>query len=390
MRTTTLPRLMLTVLTTACTAVSAFSAGMAADGNANTSVGASVIAAAPINPPLVNWAAPQFFNPPRGAFSADGTFGSKGVMTKAGIARTLSTFIPITPCRLVDTRNLFSPWYTSPGPFGYRESRVYRAAGACGIPAGVNRIQAVSVAVTTLPTTYSGDVEVISKAQTLGGTVLMVIQAGLWNSATTATPVDSNGDFQVQVRLADPDPVNPSTTHLAIDVNGYYAIMDAANPSDYFSIFGNYILDGGLLNVTETGLLGAAISAVAGGGAEVHLAQNGNAIDVVSGGVRARGAGINTTTFAFIHQTSASNICTDTHLTRIENFQTLGSPLGNGHAGLLLFVQQVGAGTVKPVAARYITGTPLCGSVANDGWHLYNDSISFLPGESFNIMVIQP
>lgn len=380
-------RLSLALLSTAF-ATSALAVGVTPDESVRGNVAA---ATAPVvmNPPLVNWTAPQFFNPPRGAFSSDGTFGVKGVMTKAGIARTLSTFIPVTPCRLVDTRNLFNPSYISPGPFGYREFRVYGAAGRCGIPAGNNRIQAVSVAVTTLPTAYSGDVEVIGAGQSLGGTVLMVIQAGLWNSATTATPVDSSGNFQVQVRLDDASHSSP--TDLAIDVNGYYAILDAANPSDYFSIFGNYTQDGGLLNVTETGSLGAAISAVASLGTEIHLAQGGNAIDIVSGGIRVRGAGptANANTPVFIHRVNAGaapsgNICTDTRLTRLENPQTLLTP------GLLIFAQQVGGAAVKPISVKYLTGgTCAPGSPSTDGWYLYTDA-AFADGDTYNIMIIKP
>ena len=64
----------------------------------------------------------------------------------------------------------------------------------------------VSLAVTTLPTPASGDVEVIASGVTLGNTVLMVIQAGLWNSADTVTGVNSAGSFQIQVRSTPAEP----------------------------------------------------------------------------------------------------------------------------------------------------------------------------------------
>jgi hypothetical protein len=48
--------------------------------------------------------------------------------------------------------------------------------------------------VTTPPTAASGDIEVLSEAATLGSTVIMVIQAGQWNSATTVSAVDVDGD----------------------------------------------------------------------------------------------------------------------------------------------------------------------------------------------------
>ena len=86
------------------------------------------------------------------------------------------------------------------------------------------------------------------------------------------------------------------------------------------------------------------------GGTDVRLAQGTNAIDIASGGVRARGAGINTDTFAFIHQTAAANICADAHFTRIENPQTFSATANL--SGLLLFAQQVGNVATKPVSVR--------------------------------------
>src|SRR3982751_6804843 len=67
-------------------------------------------------PPGSNWAARQFINIPLGASSSDGSFGKE--ITKGqgnGSARTLATFIPVPPCRLVDTRGLFNPVYTGLG-----------------------------------------------------------------------------------------------------------------------------------------------------------------------------------------------------------------------------------------------------------------------------------
>jgi len=349
---------------------------------------------AEMSPPLVNWPAPQYFNAPRGAFSADGSFGHKVGSTKA--ARTLATFIPVTPCRLVDTRGLFNPVYAG-GAFANNEVRAYTAAGNCGIPLGNNRIQAVSVAVTTLPTQSSGDVEVIANNVVPGGTVLMVIQAGLWNSATTQTGVDSAGIFKVQVRL---QPSADTSTNLAVDVNGYYAAMDPANMTDFFSIVGNFTGDGGLLDITEQGTIGAALRAVGLGGTDVRLAQGANAIDIRQGGIRAAGAGVNTPTFAFIHQTTSGingNICNaaveptlSDHYTRIANAQTF-SALGD-LSGLLLFVQQRGGGTTKAAAVVYAVGKKCADAAAatGNGWYLFNSASPFADGEAYNVMVIQP
>src|SRR5690242_12094659 len=66
-----------------------------------------VLAASAMNPPLVNWTAPPYYNPQRGAFS---NFTGLG-QPIAKSARTLATFVPVTPCRLVDTRGTFNPVY---------------------------------------------------------------------------------------------------------------------------------------------------------------------------------------------------------------------------------------------------------------------------------------
>src|SRR5205807_1175479 len=133
------------------------------------------------------------------------------------------------PCRLVDTRGVFSPVYAG-GAFAANEVRVYSAAGNCGIPAGSNRVQGVSIAITTLPTAASGDIEEIKNGATLGNTVAMVIQAGQWNSVSATPWVDATGKFQVQLRSTPGDVV--------IDLNGYYGTTNAANTTDFLQING--------------------------------------------------------------------------------------------------------------------------------------------------------
>jgi hypothetical protein len=347
-----------------------------------------------MDPPLENWVAPQFYNAPVGAISSDGSFGAKGA-TMAKAARTLATFIPVTPCRLVDTRGSRGEVFAG-GPYANNEVRTYQAAGNCGIPAGSNRLLGVSLAVTTLPTTTSGDIEVIAANATLGSTVLMVMQLGLWNSATTVSGVDSNGNFKVQVRY-----LQPTSTQIAIDVNGYYAQMDPSNTSDFYSILGNFDSDGGLLNVNETGSTGAAIRGV-NPSSDVRLAQGENAIDVVSGGLRVRGAGVNTDTLAAVHQVSALNLCDgsggglDSHYTLLNNPQTF-SAVGANLSGMVLFAQQRGdatsapAVTAKPVSVAYRTGVRCTASFPSvTGWFLYNGATVYATGESYNLMVIKP
>ena len=120
--------------------VVAFASSAAAAPLAMVTEDHSIAARAAMDPPLVNWVAPQFFQAPNGAFSSDGSFGANmgmnaGPSASTKAARTLATFIPVAPCRLVDTRGAFNPVFGGPA-FVANEHRDYQAAGNCGIPAG--------------------------------------------------------------------------------------------------------------------------------------------------------------------------------------------------------------------------------------------------------------
>ncbi len=267
------------------------------DPNAAASGSTKALVTAPtppqLNPPLIDWMAPQVLDLEKGI---GGSLASSLGKTSTKATLTVSTFIPIAPCRLVDTRGVFSPVYAG-GPFAANEIRIYSADGNCGIPAGANRIQAISIAITTPPTSLSGDIEAIAAGATLGTTVAMVIQAGQWNSVSITPRVNSNGDFQVQLRSTPGDVV--------IDINGYYASTSNTQTSDFLSVIGSYAFDGGIFYVENNSTVGAAINAV-GTSSMVHLGQGNNAIDVNSGGFRVRNSGLNTSTMAFVHKVNTA------------------------------------------------------------------------------------
>jgi hypothetical protein len=347
--------------------------------------------AAPI--PLVNWSAPAYFNPPHGVFTSFPSL--TGAATKG--ARTLATFIPVPPCRLVDTRGLFNPVFVG-GPFNATvptqasETRLYVAKGNCGIP-NVAGIEAVSVAVTTIPTPKAGDVEVIAGNSAPGGTVLMVMAANEWNSGTTVTPLDSSGQFLVQTRYAGATAPNP--THMAIDVNGYYTAMDPSNTNDYLSIIGNTgVPNRGLLDVVETGTIGAAVRAT-GPSADVRLGLDTSAVDIVSGNLRIEGANtVGGSGAVFVHQAAAANICDgttvglDAHYTRLTSSQV--SSASADLSGLVLFVQQR-SGAPFPVTTVYFPGTRCRAADPSptNGWYLYGGAATFTT-ETFGVMVVHP
>src|SRR5947209_7627211 len=98
-------------------------------------------AAEAMSPPIVKWQPPQTWSAPRGFSSTDRAIQPGATSMAKALAR-LNTYFPVTPCRLVDTRNAFSPAIPSPGPFAANEVRVYQAAGHCGVPAAPGRVQA--------------------------------------------------------------------------------------------------------------------------------------------------------------------------------------------------------------------------------------------------------
>jgi hypothetical protein len=338
--------------------------------------------------PLIDWSVPQFLGGPSGVMSSMGSdLAATGKSPTLKLDLGMSVFTPVQPCRLVDTRGLFSPVYAG-GPFAAGEIRTYRAAGHCGLPVGSNRIKAISIAITTLPSSISGDVETVPHGTTLGGTVDMVVQANEWNSVSKIVRVDANGDFDMQLRFTSGD--------LAIDMNGYYADVNDSN-NDTYSVIGTYTVDGGLFYSENKSATGAAVrafnSAVGPGGGDVHLAQGRNAIDIADGQIRVRNAGVGTSTPVFIHQVGAANLCTtDARYTRL-NETHLSPP--NSSANQMLFVQEAthtgAAVTTTPKLIRTVflssfncTGTPLL-----DSWYLFSDT-AFASGETYNVLLINP
>jgi hypothetical protein len=332
--------------------------------------------------PIVNWTVPQFFGAPDGVTSSMATSftaNASKVNTKNDLG--MSVFKPIQPCRLVDTRGLFSPVYAG-GPFGSGEVRTYRTQGNCGLPVGTNRIKAVSIAITTLPSSASGDVETVPHGTALGNTVDMVVQANQWNSVSKTVRVDANGDFDMQLRFTFGD--------LAIDINGYFSDVNIANAGDFYSVRGTYISDGGLFYSENSSPLGAAIRAFnSGSGADVALAQGANALDIAAGQIRVRNAGINTPTPVFIHQVTVGNLCSDTRYTRLDETHLSG---GNASAGQMLFVQEAAhtgtADTTVPKLIRVVFTSGICSGAPNS-WFLFTNG-TFAVGETYNVLLISP
>jgi hypothetical protein len=379
-------------------ASAAWAAGsLAGNGNVGTgTAGASTVekTVEKMNPPLQNWSAPQFLDATQGV-SASRTMNLPSDKVSAKAVLNAISFTAIVPCRLVDTRGVFSPVYAG-GPFAAGEIRTYRTQGNCALPAGTNRIEAVSIAITTPPTSVTGEIETVPHGGVLGNTVDMVIQASQWNSVSAVVRVDANGDFDTQLRY--------TPGNVVIDLNGYYTQLNAANTSDYFNVVGNYNSDGGLLYSLESGAVGAAVRAQNNVGSDARLAQGVNAIDVAGGGLRVRGAGVGTPTFVFQHTVNtagpyggAGTLC-GTSSVLVTSGTILDNPYTNGNPNAILFVTPTSGngtsyGNHNPVNAGFVVFYgPVCTNDTSQRWAIFSQppSTALPNGETFNVMVIVP
>ncbi len=378
------------VATLALASNAAFGAGaLASNEDHAVPQGAEAVHAYDI--PLVDWSVPQFLGGSPGVVNSMGTMG---VTAKAPVEKLdlgMSVFTAITPCRLVDTRGAFSPVYAG-GPFAINEIRTYQAAGNCGLPVGSNRIKAISIAITTLPASASGDVETVPHGSPLGNTVDMVAQANQWNSVSKIVRVDSSGSFDMQIRSF--------SDNVAIDINGYYADVSQTN-NDFYSIRGKYAVDGGLFYSENSSAVGAAVRAFnsdpalntdSAGAGDVRLAQGHNAIDIAGGQIRVR-AGVGIAPPAFIHQVAAANLCTDTHYALLDEANV--SP-PNSQANQMLFVQEAAHSGSADLSAPKNIRTVFLSSFSCDGsttltnsWYLFTDT-AFASGQTYNVLLINP
>lgn len=337
--------------------------------------------------PLVDWTVPQFLDAPPGiSTSMTMTPAASGKPTLK-TERSLSVFTAIPPCRLVDTRNAFSPAILSPGPFANGEVRTYTVVNKCGLPDATKGMRAISIAITTIPdllSCVSGDVETVPTGTPLGNTVDMVAQANQWNSVSKIARLDASGSFDMQLRNFACD--------IAIDVNGYFVDANAGATGDFYSIAGTYATDGGLLHSANASAVGAAMRGFnSSTGADVRLAQGTNAIDIRSGQLRLKDAGVGTSTPAYIHQVTAGNLCTDTRYTRLDE-----SHVSPDNGTKILFVQEAAHSGAADTSTPKLIRTVFLTSFACDGlnpiansWYLFTDG-TFAANETYNVLLFNP
>ena len=130
-------------------------------------------------------------------------------------------YVPVTPCRLVETRGVFPAVYQVGGPFAPNEVRTYTLQGGNGVcltqlPASVSP-SAVQMQVYGIPTTTgSGDIEVLPQGSAFGSSASLVYlgTSAFTSSAVTSPANVANKQISVQVRGGG--------AHVAIDIVGYF------------------------------------------------------------------------------------------------------------------------------------------------------------------------
>ena len=121
-------------------------------------------------------------------------------------------FYPITPCRLVDTRSGFG------GALVGNTTRDFQVQGMCGVPVGA---KAAALNVTVFTPTQNGHLRVFPSGTALPNISTINFQSGivLANGAVVSLSSNTN-DLSVYTYLAN---VGGATTHLILDVTGYFA-----------------------------------------------------------------------------------------------------------------------------------------------------------------------
>jgi hypothetical protein len=194
---------------------------------------------------IQNWAAPPSWSPARDLSS------SKGLMD---LTNPLP-FIPITPCRIADTRgNGFTGQY-GPPKLTQGTPRSFTLTGQCGIPGLAG---AVSLNITVTGTAGPGFILIYPEggSQPLVSTLNYVANQTIANAAVVPLGSDGMGGGGITVVAGVHD------TQLIIDTNGYYSPTPASS-SGYFGIITDHP-GGGVIYGANSDLLTAASIGVRG------------------------------------------------------------------------------------------------------------------------------
>jgi hypothetical protein len=120
-------------------------------------------------------------------------------------------FYTVTPCRVVDTRDVGGPTLGAPLSCGTDRSFSI-VGGACGVPASAI---AVSLNVTATAPTAQGNVRLFASGAPVPTVSSLNYAAGQTRANNAVAPLSAGGQIAV---LCMPS----GTTHVILDVNGYF------------------------------------------------------------------------------------------------------------------------------------------------------------------------
>lgn len=293
----------------------------------------------------------------------------------------VTVFRPVVPCRLVDTRSAPNPVPPIGGPtIPPNTRRTINTNGNCGIPTqGVAGISLTLITFNQTPNT-GGFISLVAPGASITGTNDIFNFGALWAGTSVNTPTNDAGAFDVYISQA--------TADVIIDVNGYYANLDLIDVGGQnLTIQGNST--GTTLEAVNTGT-GPAIGATS-------FAGNGPALKIFNGSFAVGGAGIGSSTTAFIMQVDTSaafgsggNICGGT-----PSVAVIDHPLLNNDPNALVLVTPREStttppvGSAGPVAAYYLTAGG-CSPAAGTRWTLRDKSgAALVNGSQYNVFIIK-
>lgn len=325
------------------------------------------------HPKLANWTVDS------AGFAAKLKGQAKGPVAKADTDRA-SVFRPVAPCRLFDTRG-FPAALAVPGPFAANSTTNIAAAGNCGIPTN-GYVVGLSVAISIQNLTPSSGGYVATQQQgTPVNAINTVLNIGAeWAGTTANIPIpNGSGDFSVFVAN--------STTHVIIDVNGYYQDLDS--------------LDIGLQELDVNGSNAGDIVGIAQAGTGAALAisaSNGTALRINSGAVRASGAGVGTNTFATIHEVNTAGafgaggtLCG----VGFPSYTVIDNTLANGDPDAILLITPRRNNTTSTHAdyavEAYYYAAGSCSASSAAHWMIHRvDGTPHADTAQFNVLIIKP
>ncbi|BDC48053.1 hypothetical protein F183_A03690 [Bryobacterales bacterium F-183] len=158
-----------------------------------------------------------------------------GVFIPAGTSLAAQQFYPVTPCRIADTRNTQGA-FGGPAIFAGVPRNFQVTAAGCGIPANAT---AFALNVTAVPLGPLGYVTVWPAGTSQPTVSTLNALTGTITANAAVVPSGLSGTISVFAN---------STTHLILDITGYFGPPGAANGLNFFSLNPCRVMDTRLPN----------------------------------------------------------------------------------------------------------------------------------------------